>query len=81
MILCKHCNGTGAAPDNKAIGNTLRESRQSAEITLRQMACWLGISHPFLSQLENGTRGWKRSLRKRYEQIVEKHMHKHYTGV
>lgn len=84
MKPCKHCNGTGQTPDNLAIGATLRKQREEADIGLRAMARVVGISHTFLIQLEDGDRTWRRSVRKRYEQEITKHikkMHKHYTGI
>jgi predicted transcriptional regulator len=81
---CKHCNGTGHAPDNAGIGSTLRKEREESGIGLRDMAALIGISHSFLVGLEQGKRTWKRSIRKRYEQVINKHhkqMHKHYAGI
>jgi predicted transcriptional regulator len=70
MNICKYCNGTGVAPDHKVTGGLLRGLRQEANLSLREMAELAGYSHSFLSQLENGKRSWSRSVRKRYEQVI-----------
>lgn len=38
------------------MGETIREQRQVAELTLRQLADMVGISNPYLSQIERGLR-------------------------
>ena len=40
------------------LGQALRKLRVSAGVTLRRMAEVLGISDGYLSDLENGKRGW-----------------------
>lgn len=39
-----------------AVGEIIREQRQVAELTLRQLADMVGISNPYLSQIERGLR-------------------------
>ena len=75
MKLCTHCNGTGQEPNQSVIGNGLRSQREAAKISLRTMAELIGVSHSFLSQLENGHRAWRRSVSKRYEQAINKRRH------
>lgn len=41
-------------PDLPDLGGYLREQRQSAELSLRQLADRTGISNPYLSQIERG---------------------------
>jgi len=38
------------------VGEIIREQRQVAELTLRQLADMVGISNPYLSQIERGLR-------------------------
>ncbi|MGH3930697.1 MAG: helix-turn-helix domain-containing protein [Pseudonocardiaceae bacterium] len=38
------------------IGNYIREQRNSAEMSLRQLASLAGVSNPYLSQVERGLR-------------------------
>lgn len=51
----------------KKQGNLLRNIRESAGLTMRQVAMQVGISHPAISQLEHGKLELPRS---RVEQIV-----------
>ena len=44
----------GTAPDHAAIGDRLREVRQSRGLSLRGLAEKLGVSPSFISQVENG---------------------------
>jgi DNA-binding XRE family transcriptional regulator len=83
MRTCKHCNGSGFEPDHSATGNALRSQREGAGLSLREMAEAIGVSHSFLSQLENGHRTWRRSLARRYSQAIQKNLNKinkHYVG-
>ena len=38
------------------LGEFLREQRQHARLSLRQLACAAGVSNPYLSQIERGLR-------------------------
>ncbi len=40
----------------RGLGDYIREQRQSAEISLRQLARLAGVSNPYLSQIERGLR-------------------------
>lgn len=53
--------------DAKRQGNLIRKIRESAGLTLRQLAMQVGISHPAISQLEHGKLELPRT---RIEQIV-----------
>lgn len=44
--------------DNAATGQLMREARQRAGLSVREMARRLGQSAPFVSDLELGRRGW-----------------------
>lgn len=54
--------------DAKRQGNLIRKIRESAGLTLRQLAMQVGISHPAISQLEHGKLDLPRS---RIEAIVK----------
>ena len=45
-------------PDHAAIGAAARSRREASGKSLRQVARELGISAPFLSDLERGKRNW-----------------------
>ena len=40
--------------DNNKLGNLIKEARQREKLSLRKAADLIGISNPYLSQLENG---------------------------
>ncbi len=42
--------------DVRSLGEYIREQRQSAEVSLRQLAKNAGVSNPYLSQVERGLR-------------------------
>ena len=58
MKTCWRCGGTGQLQDPLVIGQSLRKLREESKITLLRMAHILGISAGYLSDLENGKRGW-----------------------
>lgn len=45
-----------ATIDVRTLGEYIRESRQAAEVSLRQLAKNAGVSNPYLSQVERGLR-------------------------
>ncbi len=60
-VKCPRCDGTGLLPDAKA----MRALRKKAGMTLGQVSSRMGISIPFLSDLERGNRRWTRDLGQR----------------
>jgi transcriptional regulator with XRE-family HTH domain len=42
--------------DVRNLGDYIREQRNSAQISLRQLAKLAGVSNPYLSQIERGLR-------------------------
>jgi len=52
---------------NSRIGAEIRRLRMARGITLRQLAKTIGISHPYLSDVEKG----RRAIRKRLPAIAE----------
>ena len=50
MAYCEHCNA------ETLDGANLRARRQKVGITLRSMATQLGVSAPYLSDIERGNR-------------------------
>jgi transcriptional regulator with XRE-family HTH domain len=45
-----------AAPYAAALGSIIRRQREIAELPMRQLAAAVGISNPYLSQIERGLR-------------------------
>ncbi|MFI0431666.1 MAG: helix-turn-helix domain-containing protein [Candidatus Nanopelagicales bacterium] len=45
-----------SAIDVSSLGEFIREQRQAAQLSLRQLAATAGVSNPYLSQVERGLR-------------------------
>ena len=58
LIECPECHGAGKVKDREDIGFQLRKLRLAKGLSLRKTAKAMGISAPFLSDLELGQRGW-----------------------
>lgn len=61
MCACssKHSGGVAKGKVGKTVetlGDYLRQQRESAELSLRQLAEQAGVSNPYLSQIERGLR-------------------------
>ncbi|GAC1317711.1 MAG: hypothetical protein NVSMB25_05890 [Thermoleophilaceae bacterium] len=52
------------SPDSLSLGEIIRRQRELSELSMRQFAEMVGISNPYLSQIERG-------LRAPSEQVVE----------
>ena len=59
---CHCCDGSGSETSQVAIGHTMRCLRLKKLIGLRVMADRMGISHAFLTLLEQGKRNWTAKL-------------------
>lgn len=46
----------GGVPGMRELGEYLREQRQNAQLSLRQLSAAAGVSNPYLSQIERGLR-------------------------
>jgi len=69
---CPHCQGTGYELNHKETGASIREARQGAGITTRQIARSLGVSKSYVSALECGDRRWTRALREKFVIAIAK---------
>lgn len=56
MNKCKHCHGSGVAPDWKRLGNELSRRRVLCGMSLRSVARQCGMSAAHLSDMEKGRR-------------------------
>lgn len=65
--ICERCAGTGFEPDDKIIGDSFKRQRLDKEISLRDMAARIKLSHGFLCQLEQGARRWTPEVIRRYQ--------------
>lgn len=59
---CKRCNGTGLEPDHHETGKQMRALREETGRSLRSVASAIGISAPYLSDMELGRRGWSSDM-------------------
>lgn len=55
---CPHCEGTGLKFDHAAIGAYQKALRIKAGKSLREVAKKMGVSAPYVSDLERGRRNW-----------------------
>ena len=63
---CPTCGGSGEYAAERDIGLALRKRREARGMSLRDMATNLGISAPYLSDLELGRRHWKQRYTEAY---------------
>lgn len=63
---CWRCQGSGEINDPLVLGQALRKLRVDADVTLHRMAEVLEVSTGYLSDLENGKRGWLGLTPERY---------------
>jgi predicted transcriptional regulator len=68
---CHCCEGSGKELDHKAVGSVLRNHRVVKGITQTSIADRMGLSKPYLSDLEHGKRAWRPSLIKAYEKALK----------
>lgn len=68
---CSHCGGSGVELSPVKIGNHMRSMREKAKISLRSVASKLGISPPYLSDLERGNRCFSEEMIARYKEALK----------
>lgn len=61
-IKCPTCKGLGKVPDPQFIASNMRHHRVNCGMSLREVATLMGISAPYLSDLERGRRAWSKHL-------------------
>ena len=59
---CPCCDGSGEELDPEVVGREMYARRTDANIGLRALAKRLGISHTYLTLLEQGKRKWTPTL-------------------
>jgi Predicted transcriptional regulator len=69
---CEHCDGTGKQIDQRALGKELRSRRERANKTLRETAVAMGVSAPYVSDLELGRRHWNSRLIREFVNAIGK---------
>jgi transcriptional regulator with XRE-family HTH domain len=68
---CHCCNGSGVEKNHKTLGQSMRNSRIKAGLSLRKMAKKIGISFSFLAQLERGNRHWTQDVEYKFLKALE----------
>lgn len=68
---CRCCAGTGEVPDHAALGAEMREVRLRTALSQREVARRMGISAPYLCDLENGARNWRDELIESFRKACE----------
>ncbi len=66
---CSKCSGTGRELDPFGLGKWLSGQRVSAGLTIRALAGKVGLSAPYVCDLEHGRRGWSLALVYRFVTI------------
>jgi len=69
---CSRCNGTGVEPDWREVGSAMRAQRESSGWTAAKLAKKLHLSRAYISDLELGRRAWRRALREKYLEALQK---------
>jgi predicted transcriptional regulator len=64
---CPTCNGSGRITDNNDIAAKMRQRREAAGLSLRELARRLKLSVGYMSDLELGRRNWNAAIIKRVE--------------
>lgn len=67
---CNACNGTGKTIDHRQYGEAMRNRRLAKKIKLVDHAKKMGISQPYLCDLERGNRNWTAYVIGLYEEAL-----------
>lgn len=69
-LVCPRCGGSGRVPDERLVGQQMREKRLASWLTLREMARRLALSPAYVSDLELGRRRWTPKILARYQRAL-----------
>ncbi len=67
LTTCSHCNGTGKKVDHRALGMSMRHTRVMCGLKIYQVAKSIGVSIPYVSDLELGKRNWNAKSTEKYK--------------
>ncbi len=59
---CHCCGGNGKEFDHHAVGAEMRLKRNQSGKSQIEVARFMGVSGPYISDLESGKRGWRKEL-------------------
>jgi len=68
---CHFCGGSGEEIDQGVTGMEMRTLRKSAGLSLKEMGGKIGLSCPYLSDLERGNRNWNAELISQYKKACK----------
>lgn len=69
---CDKCDGSGKQIDQRSLAKDMRELRNESGFSLRYVAYAMGISAPYLSDLERGNRPWNDEVMESFKKVVAK---------
>jgi len=64
---CPKCNGTGEVLDSREFGREMRRIREKRGYMMKSVAEEMGVSAPYLCQLEKGYREWDSELIEKFK--------------
>ena len=68
--VCPRCGGAGWLPDDKATGKRMRAMREAKGLSGREVARRMGMSAPYICDLELGKRFWNTKVTERYLKAI-----------
>lgn len=68
---CPACGGSGRVLDPREIGAHMRNLREKSKRSLRTIAANMGLSAPYVSDLERGNRSFTEELIARYKEALK----------
>lgn len=71
FVPCPKCAGTGRLINAVVVGKQMREKRRQYGVSLREVARRMGLSAPYVSDLELGRRNFKLAMQARYEAALK----------
>jgi len=69
-IKCRCCKGTGKELNHSVVGNEMRNMRVERKESLISISKKMGLSIPYLSDLERGRRNWNEDLIQRFKEAL-----------
>lgn len=68
---CSHCGGTGKVRDPFLFGEHMRIIREKSGKSLRDTATAMGITPPYLSDMERGHRAFTDEMVKKFSSAIK----------
>jgi transcriptional regulator with XRE-family HTH domain len=68
---CPRCHGSGHVQDDAAIGAQMRQLREEAGPSLREVARRMGCSAQYVHQLETGDRHWSEERKSLFLSVLK----------